>query len=209
MATVTLLRVIILDKDPSERRRLVGLLSQTQFNFAVIEAESEQSAVEHLNREEIALFFIGSGYPHLSQQEILLRHARTKVGSRCAFIVVSQYCSREEIGSLINAGASGILLAPLAIETIDDTIETAISLVREQNISETDQVNSLPWILEGIARRLESIAHSIKETASDPIPASTRQMQEALLLAFSGQTDLSAEGADSVVRRHLIASGRH
>ncbi len=208
MNTPATTTVLILDRDPEERRYLAGLLSRIGTHLAVIEAESEYDALEHLMREKIAVFCIGSGYPHAVQLEILSRNSQTVSGRRCAFVVITETNLREEIVSLVNAGASGVILTPIQLRTLEGTIETALSLVRETNTAEVDQVNSLPWILEGIARRLESIASKLNAASSEPTPATSKQMQEALLLAFSGRTDYGLEGSGSKAKE-LIPPTRH
>lgn len=185
------IKTLVYEPNEAQLKNLVAMLIGATPELSLVEARTSAEAKELLFSGAFSLCFIGLSIDWVRKHSLLSAYRKDPAVGRCGLIAVSDQHDRVSVLSLLSAGAHGVLLAPIRVESLRATVDTVLARTSNLTDEAQEQVNSLPWILEGVARRLETIALNLAKTEHNEaaIKAEGKTIQEALLLAFSGRTE--------------------
>jgi DNA-binding NarL/FixJ family response regulator len=199
------IRILLAEPQASYRQFLLDLIKRVFADAVITRADTPEEVLDRLKPKGFDLCIIGQGI-HQPEQLTLLRNCREQIpGSPCALVSVVHTTDNDTLLSYVYNGAHGLLLSPVSAESLAQVVTTALTAVKKQRAEPADtkeRINSLPWILENFAMRLEDIAIRLRtaEQSGIAVEATPKLLKEVLLstISVSGETDKKA--VETVVR---------
>ncbi len=199
--------VTILAASPSaaEREALLALIKAADDSAAfwllssVVEAASASRAEKLLDEGGISLCIAGAALGE-AQQEQLIRSAAKKLSTDSPIVIaVLERGDQATLMRFIQAGARGILLAPVSPEAFQQVLASALDIrTTGKTAPEKAAAAGLPYVLAHVAQRLTELAERIRdEETSSPTAANAKLIKEALLGVIGTST---SEQDDSLLK---------
>lgn len=194
------LRILLFDPLSAERKEMAAALQAMLPQIRILE---EDAGIRTEPLAESGNFDICLLGPSLSVVQQLDFLARLRSRTKAALIVVLAQLSKDNLSALLAAGAHGVLAKPYNKDLLKKVLSSALERFEQSHVAqegEAEQITSLPWLLERVAKRLHIVASRLEtETHLDALSAEaqkvilTRILLEAIASTSTSDEDLGDE----------------
>ena len=197
------LKIVLAEPQATHRQYLLEQFKRTFPEAEVVESRSESETEAFLRTLTFDLCVLGSGFSEEVQHELAGYGREATVSSPCGVIPVVHRTSNEALLAYIRSGAHALLLPPISSESLAEVVDSALKSAKKKPAGVSDaheEINSLPWILESFADRLEAVAARLKSAEERGlfVEATPKIITEALLSAVAASSDKEDLGVERV-----------
>lgn len=203
--TKTKIRILLVEPEQDSREKLVKQICRTDLSTEIAETDSVNSASKLLKSADFDLCILGLGLNEETQRRFLSSAPQGGQRIPCAMVPLVHNTDNETLLSYVRDGAHALLLPPLSPSSLTEVIRTALRAAgteADQGEETSEHINSLPWILENFAKRLEDIAARLKtaEESGIVIEATPKIVSEALLSTIAASSEPDEQAVENIVQ---------
>lgn len=148
----------------------------------ITDVDSIPLAQKTLAEEEVDICIIGSQFGEEEQDFLIRSVTRRVVPGKTLMVPVSPSEDKAILLKLVQAGAHGILVEPITLESLHRVLETSLRKHASGEASEREQLSNLPFLLEHLSERMRELADKVRERDPESsVAANPKLVQEALL----------------------------
>lgn len=183
-------RFVILDNDEQAASGLVSLLEQAEIAATSEVIPTVSQTLSRLLQGDIALCFLGASIGLPLHKKFIQSLAQLSPKPATAIVALTSSSDKQSLVEYVQLGFHGVLLIPYDTMSLRQVIVTALHALKSQlavSSSLQEQVTSLPWILEMVAKELDNLARDLREEQrmGRKVPVTAKSIRESLLKAFA------------------------
>lgn len=183
-------RFLLLDSDEQASSELISLLSQAEVAATTERVSTLSEALARLQKGNIALCFLGVSLGLPVHRKFIQSLAQLSPKPPTAIVALTNSSDKSSLVDYVQLGFHGVLLLPYNTTSLRQVIVTALHALKTQlagGASLQEQVTSLPWILEMVAKELDNLARDLREQQrmGKKAPVTAKSIRESLLKAFA------------------------
>ena len=125
-----MLRIIVVDDEPRQRKGLVEIICRLRPEDEVIAMKDGEQVLEYVHDNEVDIIFSDIRMPQMSGLE--LSNRLLEVDSEIIMILISVYADFEYAREALDLGAFGYLLKPVSVEELGRILNKAAAKRKER-----------------------------------------------------------------------------